>query len=134
GFRRRAVAVAGMTEKSSESESVHPADGFDELERAGTGIDSASVKANVHLDENVEASLCRLHPGGPSTGDVEMIHDRRDRRAVHQLQDPRRLHRLQRIRNANIRDSTLREDLRFADLRAADSGGAAIDLPAGDRR
>jgi hypothetical protein len=92
------------------------------------------MEADVDFDQDVEPPPRVLHRLGPAARDLEMIDDDRDRRAIHQGDDARRVGGIHRVRQPNVLDARLSEDLCLAELGAEDADGAAIDLPRRDNR
>src|SRR5207249_4438567 len=95
----------------------------------------AAVKSTVHLDQHVKRAARFAHRIGPAARDVGVVDDDRDGGTIHERAETGGIRRLNRVRQTDVGNPGADEHLRLADLRAADAGRAAFDLPPGhDRR
>ncbi len=125
--------MAGVAQQAAQPQALHRRHGANERQRVtGVGIDAASVEPDVDLHEDVEDPAGALHRVRPSARHREMIDDDRDDRAIHQRDHTRRIERVDRIGQAHVGDAGVDEHFGLADLRAANAGGAALDLPPGN--
>ena len=108
---------------------MSPGDACDEIRGIGLlGVDAAPVEADIDLDEHVDGAAGVLHDARPAPRHLHVIDDERQMGAVEQREHAIAVDRIQRVGQPDVGDAMPGEDLRFAELRAADADRAARDL------
>jgi len=133
--RLREVRLAGVAEQTAKAQAGQRRDLCEYLERARrVGIDSAAMEADVDLDEHVEHRAGSGHRRRPAARDLEVVDDDRESRLLQQRHDARRIGGMHRVGQPDVLNPRVGHHLGLAELRAADAGGAGVDLPARDHR
>jgi hypothetical protein len=124
-----------MAQEPSQAQAGHRGHCSNEGQRIGrVRIDPATVEADIDFNQDVECSSGQAHGLRPAARDQQVVDDDRDGGAVHQTEDAFGVGRMDGIGQADVRDAGGGEDFRFPNFRTADTGGASVDLPAGDSR
>ena len=92
------------------------------------GIDAATVKADINLDEHVHLLARARHRLRPLPRHHGMIDDERELGSIEQRKHAIRIRWIERIGEPDVLDAGISEHFRLAELRAADADRAAIDL------